>query len=424
MTSERKPGRRVRLADVAEEAGVAISTVSRALNNPDRVNIQTVEYVRAVAERLGYHTRRSAIGQADRAAGDAVLPAAAHDTASAYGRSPAAVQPQSDLAAQPNVAAVGIAPQPTVTQPGSPHTQRLRPLGPIAAGGLIPLIVKDTADGVSSQILKGAQVTAMESDSVVSVIETGSSPQRTCQMLDHLAGKVDGVILATDAPGTDFIRDYARRVPLVVLNRPVEGVTSVVPDPRIGVVRALNLLRRYHHTAVTYVSGPSASWANQSRWNCLHDIGQRMGFKVSRIGPVQATVEGGYQAAVALEDGRATAIVTYNDLIAAGIVLRLTADGVDVPGAMSVIGFDNTLIAPVVTPPITSIRIPRAQIGQAAVCRLLGRDVGSYRNPSDTQVMQWMVEHGVRCEEEGMPDVTLVDTSIIVRRSVGECRRA
>ena len=56
-----------------------------------------------------------------------------------------------------------------------------------------------------SQILKGAQVTAMESDSAVSVIETGSSGQRTQQMLDHLADKVNGVILSTDAPGISFI---------------------------------------------------------------------------------------------------------------------------------------------------------------------------------------------------------------------------
>lgn len=66
-----------------------------------------------------------------------------------------------------------------------------------------------------------------------------------------------------------------------------------------------------------------------------------------------------------------TAIITYNDLIAVGIVLRFTADGVNVPGDVSVIGFDNTLIAPVVTPPITSIRIPRAQLGQVAVRHLL-----------------------------------------------------
>ena len=72
-------------------------------------------------------------------------------------------------------------------------------------GSIIALVVKDTADGVSSQTLKGAQVTAMESDSAVSVIETGSSGQRTQQMLDHLADKVNGVILSTDAPGISFI---------------------------------------------------------------------------------------------------------------------------------------------------------------------------------------------------------------------------
>ena len=104
----------------------------------------------------------------------------------------------------------------------------------------------------------------------------------------------------------------------------------------------------------------------------MHDIGNRMGFKVNQIGPVHPTVEGGYQAALALGGGvDTTAIITYNDLIAVGIVLRFTADGVNVPGDVSVIGFDNTLIAPVVTPPITSIRIPRAQLGQVAVRRLL-----------------------------------------------------
>lgn len=103
----------------------------------------------------------------------------------------------------------------------------------------------------------------------------------------------------------------------------------------------------------------------------MHDIGNRMGFKVNQIGPVHPTVEGGYQAELALEGGDTTAIITYNDLIAVGIVLRFTADGVNVPGDVSVIGFDNTLIAPVVTPPITSIRIPRAQLGQVAVRRLL-----------------------------------------------------
>lgn len=237
-------------------------------------------------------------------------------------------------------------------------------------GSIIALVVKDTADGVLSQILKGAQVTDMESDSAVSVIETGSSGQRTQQMLDHLADKVNGVILSTDAPGISFIRDYAKRVPLVVLNCPLEGVASVVPDPRIGTVRAepaetLPSHRGHVRRRPGRVMGQSVEVA------AVHDIGNRMGFKVNQIGPVHPTVEGGYQAALALEGGDTTAIITYNDLIAVGIVLRFTADGVNVPGDVSVIGFDNTLIAPVVTPPITSIRIPRVQLGQVAVRRLL-----------------------------------------------------
>lgn len=237
-------------------------------------------------------------------------------------------------------------------------------------GSIIALVVKDTADGVLSQILKGAQVTDMESDSAVSVIETGSSGQRTQQMLDHLADKVNGVILSTDAPGISFIRDYAKRVPLVVLNCPLEGVASVVPDPRIGTVCAepaetLPSHRGHVRRRPGRVMGQSVEVA------AVHDIGNRMGFKVNQIGPVHPTVEGGYQAALALEGGDTTAIITYNDLIAVGIVLRFTADGVNVPGDVSVIGFDNTLIAPVVTPPITSIRIPRVQLGQVAVRRLL-----------------------------------------------------
>ncbi|PJM78625.1 LacI family DNA-binding transcriptional regulator [Bifidobacterium scaligerum] len=417
MMVQRKATDRVRLSDVADAAGVAISTVSRVFSNPGRVNFQTVEHVRTVAAELGYRPnprRRFAASAAD-VTGLGGEPAATGVT----GEAGAVGGNGNAIGAAPGDFAAPQSPQPRSMVPAHVQANGKRTA---VGGGIITMVVKDTADGISSQILKGAQVTAMESDSAVSIIETGQSQPRTQQMLTHLKGKVNGVILASDAPGIDFIRNYAKQMPLVVLNRPVDGVPSVVPDPRIGVVRALSLLRRYHHTAVTYVAGPGASWANQSRWSCLHDVGQRMGFRVNQIGPVHATVEGGYQAALALEGSKPTAVITYNDLIAAGIVLRLTADGVRVPEDVSVIGFDNTLIAPVVTPPITSIRIPRAQLGQTAVRLLLGRDPGAFRNPSDAQLMEKLTELGVRNEDEQSDTVTLVDTSIIVRRSVGERR--
>ncbi|MBT1175794.1 LacI family DNA-binding transcriptional regulator [Bifidobacterium sp. LC6] len=422
---QRKATDRVRLADVADAAGVAISTVSRVFSNPDRVNFQTVEQVRAVAERLGYRPNPR---KHHSAAAAAAVPE----------RSPMQPQPSPTMPTADDTAAHSRSSSAYTTNPAS-SAYSANPASPAnfahsasqsrsttavstsTSGGVIALVVKDTTDGISSQILKGAQIAAMESGSAVGLIEAGQSQPRTQQLLTHLIGKVDGVILATDSPGIDFIRNYAKRVPLVVLNRPVDGVPSVVPDPRIGVVRALTMLRRAGHTAVTYVSG-TTSWANQSRWSCLHDVGQRMGLRMNHIGPVRPTVEGGYQAALALENSKPTAVITYNDLIAAGIVLRLTADGVRVPDDVSVIGFDNTLIAPVVTPPITSIRIPRDLLGQTAVRLLLGRESGAVRNPADAQLMEQLKDLGVRNEDEQSANVTLVDTSIIVRRSVGERR--
>lgn len=455
---QRKATDRVRLADVAEEAGVAISTVSRVFGNPDRVNFQTVEHVREVAERLGYRpkSKHDAVASLQRP-GESGMPAGRTWSASAAVTAPSGLSAGSSAGLPSGTSNGSIGSSQTLGRvPGHPapagRSARATSFGraagsgigsrntnvlsasaafpgfdvaeqPATGGGVIALVVKDTTDGISSQILKGAQISAMESGSAVGLIEAGQSRQRTQELLTHLIGKVAGVILATDLAGIDFIRDYARCVPLVVLNRPVDGVPSVVPDPRIGVVRALSLLRSNRHTAVTYISG-TTSWSNQSRWSCLHDVGQRMGFRVTSMGPVQPTVEGGFQAALALEGAKPTAVVTYNDLIAAGIVLRLTADGVRVPEDVSVIGFDNTLIAPVVTPPITSIRIHRAQIGQEAVRLLLGREPIALRNPADAQLMDRLAELGVRNEDEQSDNVTLVDTSIIVRRSVGACRAA
>ena len=348
---------RVRLADVAEAAGVAISTVSRVFSHPERVNFQTVEHVRAIAERLGYRPR----------------PARAE------------------------------------AEPSSERDDERE--------GLFALVVKDTSDGISSQILKGAQLTAMESGHVVSVIETGRSAVWAESMLGHLRRNVDGLILATDQLSVAGIRKLSRSMPVVALNRPVEGVPSVVPDPMLGVCRALGMLRRYGHRSVAYVSGP-VSWANQSRWGCLHRMAAHYGLTVRQIGSVSPTVEGGYQAALALEGAMPDAVVAYNDLVAAGMVLRLTADGVKVPGDVSVLGFDNTLIAPVVSPPITTIRIPRAVMGQAAVNLLLGQPVSRMLSPREAELRQYLTDHGVHSEDLGS-DVVQIDTSLIVRRSVG-----
>ncbi|RSX58513.1 LacI family DNA-binding transcriptional regulator [Bifidobacterium samirii] len=348
---------RVRLADVAAAAGVAVSTVSRVFSDPDRVNFQTVEHVKTVADRLGYRPRPRR--------GDA---------------------------------------------PGKPAA---------ADGGMIALVVKDSADGVCAQILKGAQLAATAAHRIVGVVEAGADPRWTLDLLARLPGRIDGLILASDEFTVRDIRALAARLPLTVVNRPVEGVASVIPDPALGVAKALTMLRRLGHTSVTYVAGPS-SWADQSRWECVQRAGLLLGVRTRRIGPVRPDADGGHQAALALEGAPPTAVITYNDAIAAGLITRFAADGVDVPGRVSVVAFDNTMVASAVVPAVTTIRLQRELIGECAVRSLLGKPVGRRLPDQDAQLLRRLDEAGVRERYDG--SVTAVPTSLIVRRSVGPCR--
>ncbi|HYO38217.1 MAG TPA: substrate-binding domain-containing protein, partial [Nocardioidaceae bacterium] len=80
------------------------------------------------------------------------------------------------------------------------------------------------------------------------------------------------------------------------------------------------------------------------------------------------------------------AVVAYNDEIAVGVVNRLADRGIGVPGDISVVGFDDTQLAEMVTPRLTTVRIPAATAGTAAVELLLdlvrGRDTG-LRSPRE-----------------------------------------
>ncbi len=83
--------------------------------------------------------------------------------------------------------------------------------------------------------------------------------------------------------------------------------------------------------------------------------------------------EGGVEAAEQVLASGATAVLAYNDLVAAGILSRLAQLGVEVPGALSVVGFDDIPLAAMLTPALTTVAAPTAQAGAAAVEALLSR---------------------------------------------------
>src|SRR3954447_64582 len=123
--------------------------------------------------------------------------------------------------------------------------------------------------------------------------------------------------------------------------------------------------------SIAYLAGPSAAWSDGERWRALSVAAQAAGVAVVRCGPFPPTLDGGPAAAdIGLSTG-ATALVAFNDLLAIGVLRRLADRGVDVPGRVSVVGFDDIFGADFCHPPLTTVAGPVEEAGRALVDVLL-----------------------------------------------------
>ena len=88
----------------------------------------------------------------------------------------------------------------------------------------------------------------------------------------------------------------------------------------------------------------------------------------TRVFDSDLTVQGGYFGCSRLLSGfKATAIMTGNDLMAIGALHYAYDRQIPVPGALSIIGFDDITFAQFTQPALTTVAVPRAEIGRVAV---------------------------------------------------------
>ena len=90
-----------------------------------------------------------------------------------------------------------------------------------------------------------------------------------------------------------------------------------------------------------------------------------------RLESAKPTVDGGRQVARDVLASGATAVLTYNDLLAIGLMQELQAAGMSVPDQISIVGFDDIFGADFTTPPLTTVRSPLGECGSGAATLLL-----------------------------------------------------
>ena len=240
------------------------------------------------------------------------------------------------------------------------------------------VIIPDIRNPFFAELMQCIEIQARSLGYSVLFVSSHEDPEAEADHIEAFAArKVDGILLlpstgATAAPAIDG-------VPIVVVDRLIEGHPAVAADNRGGARLAAEYLLSLGHRQVACISGPKNSPTAKARLDGFLDV-MTPYYRAAGL-PIDDYViscefdyVAGQRAADALlreHKPRPTAIFAGSDQQAIG-ALRAAADrGIAVPSDLSVVGFDGILLSDLVTPRLTTIVQPVAKIAEAAVAILL-----------------------------------------------------
>ena len=236
---------------------------------------------------------------------------------------------------------------------------------------LLGLIVSDVRNPFFPEITAAFQDQALAHEMDAIMLNTNYDAQRTLHSVRRLLGlQVPGVAIFTSQIEPSVVDLLAnRRVAAVYLDlgKVSHAVSNIVLDYENGIVQAIEHLTALGHTRIGYIGGPPKLMSIQRRKQAFIDNSLRLGLDPSRVIDADFSVQGGYFAcSELLKSNPPSAIVAGNDLTAIGVLHRAYDGGLRVPQDLSVVGFDDILFAEYTQPALTTVAVPRSEIGKTA----------------------------------------------------------
>ncbi|WP_280305379.1 LacI family DNA-binding transcriptional regulator [Nocardia neocaledoniensis] len=329
-----RPARAPTLKEIAERAGVHISTASRVLRQDEPADgwSESARRVLAVATELGY---------------------------------------------QRNVWAASLRTRKTTT-----------------IGVVMPRLI----DGVVAMTYQGIEEAATRAGYSVLLSSPPDDPDAQRRAAELLLGRqVDGLLLSSlHAPGRAFVDSLPLGgVPVLTVTRHAEaGLPFVVGDDRLGGTLAARHLLERGYTDLAVIAGPAHATTAGDRVRGFLDALTAAGVPIApeRVVASSFEVDGGVQAARALLDrpDRPGALFAVSDTLAIGVLGVARDLGLSVPDEVALIGYNDIPVAAQLPVALTTVASPAREIGATAVRHLLelvnGREAESVRLPVELVV--------------------------------------
>ncbi|HEX2819477.1 MAG TPA: LacI family DNA-binding transcriptional regulator [Streptosporangiaceae bacterium] len=226
---------------------------------------------------------------------------------------------------------------------------------------------------------------------------------------------VDGVVIIFEA----HLLDHAEftlppGIPVVVIDSDAGSRYTVVDSDHVqGARLATGHLLSLGHRQVWHIAGPENSFSATRRLQAWQDTLREAGISLPGVLRGDWTTEAGYTHGLALgRQADVTAIFAANDQMALGVMRALHELGRDIPGDVSVVGFDDMDEARSFWPPLTTIRQDFGAVGRLSIQKLLAKVAG----PATEAGAQLDAGDGADAGPPG-PSKTLVPTELVVRSS-------
>ena len=244
----------------------------------------------------------------------------------------------------------------------------------------IGVIVSNIENPFFLDIYKAVESGAHSAGYEVIMANTDYMPERLTTSVRLMIGqRVAGLAAIVSEMDSNLIEELnGSRIPVVFydVGAPRHNITNIRVNYRRGMETLISYLYSVGHRRVAFVGHHTTLGPINERLKVLLDaVAQFPGLQVETAADTD-TLEGGRRATRALlaANLNVTAIVCVNDVMAVGTLRALRDSGLRVPQDISVTGFDNTKLAQFCNPSLTSVHIPRDEIGQTIWERLINAE--------------------------------------------------